>query len=396
MRKPELLLPVKSWTHLNASLPYADAVYFGSKSFNMRVRGGNFRSSEIKKVVGECHNRNIRAYLAVNSVIYPKDIKKIEKLMDVAKTADVDAIICWDMAVIDAAKDRGLPIHISTQANVTNSKAALIYKKLGARRVILSRECSLSDIRKIKKETGMEIEVFVHGAMCVSISGRCFLSAYLYGKNANCGECFQPCRQKWVLINEDKKQVLCKGKYLMNVKDLCMIEHIPKIIKSGVDSLKVEGRLRDARYVEIVGRCYREAIDSFFDGSFNRKTLTWIKELKKVYNRGFSTGFYFSVPGRNEFEYNSSNSQAKFARKYVGMVKHFYAKKSVAIIKIVSPVSVGDEITIEGKTTYLRQNIDSIYREGAPVKHASKGSLIGIKTKGKARKNDLVYVVRKK
>lgn len=394
MKKLELLLPVRSWPNLMAALPYADAVYFGAKSLNMRVRGGNFSFPEIKKVVEKCHNKGIKAYLAVNSIIYPKDEKILEKIMDAAKDAKVDAVICWDGAVIEAAKKRKLPINISTQANVSNSEAAKMYKALGAERVVLARECSLSDIRKIKKDSGMEIEAFVHGAMCVSVSGRCYLSSYLYGKSANCGECLQPCRQKWILTNEDNKEVVCEGKHLMSVKDLCMIGHIPKLVKAGIDSFKIEGRLRDARYVETAGRCYREAIDAFFDGTFSRKKVQgWIKELENAYNRGFSTGFYFSTPGKKEFTYDSSNSQAKSARKLAGIITHFYPKVSVAAVRLVSGIRVGDEIIVEGKTSYSRQNIESIEKSGKRLERAGKGEIVGIKLKDKARKNDSVYAV---
>lgn len=392
MRKPELLLPVRSWPNLTAALPYADAVYFGAKALNMRVRGGNFSLSEIKKVVEECRKKNVKAYLAVNSIIYPKDEKILEKIMEAAKNAKVDAVICWDGAAISAAGKRKLPIHISTQANVSNAKAAEMYKKLGAERVVLARECSLSDIRKIKKESGMGIEAFVHGAMCVSISGRC----YLYGKSANCGECLQPCRQKWILTNEDGKEIACEGKHLMSVKDLCMIEHIPKLVKAGIDSFKIEGRLRDARYVEAAGRCYREAIDAFFFGTFTRKKVqSWLKELENAYNRGFSTGFYFSTPGKKEFTYDSSNSHAKSARKLVGVITHFYPKVSVVAVQLVSDVRIGDEIIIDGKTSYSRQKIESIEKSGKKLERAGKGEVVGIKLKDKARKNDSIYAVVK-
>ncbi len=396
MKKPELLLPVRSWPHLAAALPYADAVYFGAKSLNMRARGGNFKLSEIKKVVGKCHGKSVKAYLAVNSIVYPKDGKILGKIMNAAKDAKADAVICWDGAAISAARKRKIPIHISTQANVSNAEAAKMYGKIGAERIVLARECSLSDIGKIKKESGIEIEAFVHGAMCVSISGRCYLSSYLYGKSASCGECLQPCRQKWILTNEDNKEIACEGKHLMSVKDLCMIEHIPKLVKAGIDSFKVEGRLRDARYVETVGRCYREAIDTFFDGSFSKeKVQSWVKELENAYNRGFSTGFYFSTPGKKEFTYDSSNSQAKSARKLVGIVTHFYPKVSVAAVRLVSDIRIGDEIIVEGKTSYSRQNIETMEKSGKKLERAEKGETVGIRLKDKARKNDSVYAVVK-
>ena len=397
MKKPELLLPVKSWPNLKAVIPYADAVYFGAKELNMRARSGNFTLSELKKVVEECHKNNIKAYLTVNTVIYPKDAKKLENVLDAAKNAKIDAIICWDGAVIGEAEKRKIPIHISTQANISNAKTAEMYKKMGAERIVLARECSLKDIKTINKETDIEIEAFVHGAMCVSISGRCYLSSYLYGKSANCGDCLQPCRQSWTLKNEDKKEIVCDGKYLLSAKDLCMIAHIPELIKAGIGSFKVEGRLRDARYVEVVGKCYREAIDSYFKKTFvSKKVEAWLKELEKVYNRGFSTGFYFQKPGKKEFTYNSSNSHASHARKQVGIVTNYYPKKNVAAVRLIAgKIQSGDEIIIEGKTTYFRQLIESIENNGKEANFAEKGDIVGIKTGKKARKNDYLYVLVK-
>ncbi len=415
MKKPELLLPLKSMSSLAAALPYADAVYFGAKVFSMRARAGNFTNSQIKKAVDVCHKNKIKAYLAVNAVIYPQDEKKLEKLMDAAKKAKIDAVICWDAAVIEAAKKRKIPIHISTQANVSNAKTAEMYRKLGATRIVLARECSLKDIKKIKEQTkaeimksqdsdfklskprasehGLEIEVFIHGAMCISISGRCYLSSYLYGKSANCGDCIQPCRQKWTLTNKDKKELVCDGKYLLSAKDLCMIEHIPELIEAGIDAFKVEGRLRDARYTETVGRCYREAIDSFFNKTFTKeKVMKWKKELAEVYNRGFSTGFYFKKPG--DFTYDVSDSQATSKKVYVGIITNYFPKISVASIKMLSgTLARGDQIIIEGKTTYLTQKIESIETNGTIKEKISKGDVSGIKVNEIVRKNDQVYVV---
>ncbi|MCK4967561.1 MAG: U32 family peptidase [Candidatus Aenigmarchaeota archaeon] len=270
LKKPELLLPIRSWPNLKAAIPYADAVYFGAKDLNMRTRAGNFSLKDIKKVVDVCHKNKIKAYLTLNVVIYQKDLKTLEKVLNAAKEAKIDAVICWDWAVIEESKKRNIPIHISTQANISNAKTANMYKNLGATRIVLARECSLSDIAKIKKETAIENETFVHGAMCVSISGRCYRSSYLYNKSANCGDCLQPCRQKWTLKNEENKELVCEGKYLMSAKDLCMIAHIPKLIKAGITSFKVEGRLRDARYVETVGKYYREAINSAIDKTYTQ------------------------------------------------------------------------------------------------------------------------------
>ena len=396
MKRPELLLPVRSWPNLKAAIPYADAVYFGAKDLNMRTRAGNFTLNDIKKVTEICHENNIKAYLTLNVVIYQKDIKTLEKVLDAAKIAKIDAIICWDWAVIEAAKKRNIPIHISTQANISNSKTANMYKHLGAERIVLARECSLADIKKIKKETNVEIETFIHGAMCVSISGRCYLSSYLYGKSANCGDCLQPCRQSWTLKNEEKNELVCEGKYIMSAKDLCMIEHIPELIKAGITTFKVEGRLRDARYVETAGKCYREAIDAVLNKTYTKEKIkSWLTNLKSAYNRGFSTGFYFEKPGKNEFTYDSANTQATKTRKQIGIITNYYPKNGVAAVRILTDkLSIGDEIIVEGKTTYIKQIVESINLNNKPTTTAKKGDIIGLKLSKKARKNDWVYFLK--
>ncbi|NOR85443.1 U32 family peptidase [archaeon] len=398
MKRPELLLPVRSWPNLKSALNYANAVYFGAKDLNMRARAGNFTLNDIKKVVDICHKNKIKAYLTINVVIYQKDIKTLEKVLNAAKKAKIDAIICWDWAVIEAAKKRNLPIHISTQANISNSKTATMYKNLGAKRIVLARECSLADIKKIKKETDIEIETFIHGAMCVSISGRCYLSSYLYGKSANCGDCLQPCRQNWTLKNEENNEIVCEGKYLMSAKDLCMIEHVPELIKAGITSFKVEGRLRDARYVETTGKCYKEAINAVLNKTYTLEKINdWLKQLKSVYNRGFSTGFYYSKPGKNEFTYDSANTQATHTRKQIGIVTNYYPKNKVAAVRILTDkLNIGDEIIVEGKTTYIKQIAESINLNTKSTNSAKKGDIIGLKLNDKARKNDWIYVVKNK
>ncbi|MCK5699248.1 MAG: U32 family peptidase [Candidatus Aenigmarchaeota archaeon] len=396
-KPPELLIPVKDFSCLEAAKKYADAIYFGTKDLTMRARRG-FRLCDIKKVANQAHANNQKAYLTVNTVIYETDLKKMQKTITAAQNAEIDAVILWDPSAIEFAKSIKMPFHISTQANISNSMAAQFYKKQGARRLILSRELSLKEIRSIKRKTAVQIETFIHGAMCVSISGRCYLSGYLYGASANCGKCLQPCRKTWTLTDDENNKIICEGKYLLNPKDLCMIEHIPDLIKAKIDSFKIEGRLRPPLYVETVARCYRRAIDAHKNNEYTKDLAQNLKkQLSKVYNRGFSTGFYYKKPDASAFSYNAANSQATYARTQIGIVTNFYPKVMVAALRLTGgSLKIGDEITIEGHTTYLHQEIGSMEAGGKQQKTAPNNTLIGIKVNKKVRKNDLIYRITPK
>ncbi|MCK5039464.1 MAG: U32 family peptidase [Candidatus Aenigmarchaeota archaeon] len=395
MNKPQLLLPAKSFPSLKCALKYADCIYFGTTDITMRKRTG-FKRGEIKKVVEMCHEKGKKAYLTLNTVVYNNDIKKVEKIIDIAKEAKVDALIVWDPAAIEIAKNKNMEIHISTQANISNYQSCNFYQKLGAKRVVLSRELSLKEIKKIKKNTSVEIEAFVHGAMCISISGRCHLSTYLTGKSANCGECVQPCRREYFLTNEKGEKIQCDGKYLLSAKDLCMIEYVPELIKAGIDAFKVEGRLRDARYVSVVGRCYREAIDSYFDKTFTKqKAKEWKKQLEEVYNRGFSTGFYFGFPGKEDLTLHKADNVSKKKRTFCGYVSNYFKKAKAMEVRLTdNPLKVGDEMIVEGNTTYIEGKIESITLEEKFVDKGEKTQIVGIGVNEKARKNDKVYIIK--
>lgn len=396
-KPPELLLPVKDFAGLEAAKPYADAVYFGSIDLTMRARRG-FSLPEIYKAAKMAHAGNLKAYLTVNAVIYEKDLKKMEKTITAAQDSEIDAIIVWDPAAIQFARSIRMPFHVSTQANISNSRTAQFYKDLGAKRLILSRELSLHEISSIKKKADIEIETFVHGAMCVSISGRCYPSSYLYGTSANCGKCIQPCRKPWTLIDDESNKVVCEGKYLLNAKDLCMIEHIPDLMKAKIDAYKVEGRLRSPDYVDTVGRCYRTAIDAYMKNEYTVNLAQSLKrDLEKVYNRGFSTGFYFKKPDSNGFSYNASDSQSTLKRTQVGIVTNYYPKVSVAAIRLVGgQLKIGDEITIEGKKTYLRQTVKSLKSGSIKLEIAPKNAIVGLKVDKKVRRNDQIYLITKR
>jgi len=263
----ELIAPAGNWPMLRAAIDAgADAVYLGTKSLNMRVTAGNFELSELKKAVSECHKKKVKAYLTLNTIVYQTEIESVRKIITGAKKAKVDAIIAWDFAVINEAKKAGLEVHLSTQAGVANFESAKFYSKLGVKRIVFARELSLEQIKSIilgiKKEgLNLETEVFVHGAMCVSISGRCFLSQEIFKKSANRGECLHPCRRPYKVINEDTGNELRLGNnFILSPKDLCVLPFIGGLIDAGIDSFKIEGRNKSPEYAQVVVKCYKEAI----------------------------------------------------------------------------------------------------------------------------------------
>ncbi|MFA7142068.1 MAG: peptidase U32 family protein [Candidatus Paceibacterota bacterium] len=397
-KKPEVMSPIKNWASLEACKDYADAVYFGIADLSLRARTNSLTLKDIPKFVSKCHAYGIKAYMTINSVIYNNNIKTAEKLVKKAKEAHVDAIIVWDMAVIEIAKKEKIPFFISTQANVSNYKTAEFYKNLGASRIVLARELTLKQIKEIKEKVHLEIETFVHGAMCIAISGRCLLSAYLFNKSANCGSCAQPCRKLWKLSDDKGNEFETEGKYFLNAKDLCMIEFVPELIKAGIDSFKIEGRRRDPKYIEVTARCYREAVDSYFNKTFTKeKVQKWKKELKKVYNRGFSTGFYFGEPAKEGISYNKADNVSKYEKVLIGHITHYYPKINVALVKLKHKnIKQNDFIQIEGNKTFIEQKIESMELNNTQVKNAKKGEEIAIKVKNKVFKNDNIFVLKER
>ena len=277
VHKPELVCPAGNWSSLkSAVLNGADSVYFGVKGFNMRHLARNFDMLEIKKVMAYLREHRKKGYLALNVIVMNDQIESVHKILKEAKSCRVDGIILWDMAVFSLAKKMRLPIHLSTQASVSNRESIRYYAKLGVRRIVLARECKLADIRQIiryikKTRLPLKIEAFIHGAMCVSISGRCFLSQYSFGKSANKGECLQPCRREYLIQDQEEGNQYILGKdYVLSPKDLCTIDFIDQLIEAGIDSFKIEGRIRSAEYVKITTSVYRKAIDAYFEGSLTR------------------------------------------------------------------------------------------------------------------------------
>ena len=393
--KPELLLGIRNLAGLEACYRYADAVYFSTDKLSLRAKAKDITLEELDYFVFEVKARGLKAYLAVNSTVNEDRLGDVSDIVSASAKAGVDAVIAWDPAVILKARKAGLRVHISTQANVTNHEAAEFYRILGAERIVLSRELSLDEISKIIRQTEVEIETFVHGAMCMAVSGRCHLSAHILGKSGNCGECTQPCRWKWQLHGENGVVAESLGKYLLSAKDLCMIEHIPELFQAGIDSFKVEGRLRDPTYLEAVSRSYREAIIACEEGDFSpEKVETWKHELASVYNRGFSTGFYFGTPGLDGFSPENDMNASEKKRRAAGVIENYYQKQHSAAVRLLEEgITIGDIIVIEGSKTYLRQQVSSMKKGGKDLLRAEKGDEVGLAVDGIVRKNDRVFII---
>jgi len=367
----------------------------------MRNLAANFDILEIKKVMEVLHKNKRKGYLALNVIVYDKEINKVEKILQEAKKAKVDGVILWDMAVFSLAKKLGLVIHLSTQASVSNLLALKKYSELGVKRVVLAREVRLADIKNIiraikKEKINCEIEAFIHGAMCVSISGRCFLSQYSFAKSANRGECLQPCRREFLIADiQDDAQYIIGQDYLLSPKDLCTIDFIDELIKAGINAFKIEGRIRSPEYIKVISGVYRKAIDAFFANKLDKDLKEKLnKELKTVYNRGFSSGFYWGQPD-NEKCRELENTHEKV---YAGEVIKFYKKINVAEVLIRNePIKKGDQILCMGKNTPASfAAVGDIQINHEFVDSIERGQRAGLKLPFIAKRNDKVFIWRKK
>ena len=388
--KYELLAPAGNFAMLIAAINAgANAVYFGLKEFSMRATAKNFTIKDLDKIEKICKLKKVKRYLTLNTIIYNEEIKKLEKTIKKIKNK-VDAVICWDLAVIRLCQKNNIPFFISTQASVSNVESAKFYKKLGAKRIILARELNLKQIKKISKI--IDVECFIHGAMCVSISGRCFISQFLFNKSANRGECLHPCRRTYIVTDEEGNQIKVQNSRIFSAKDLCTLPFIEKMKKAGITSFKIEGRNRDPRYVDIVVRVYKKALEKKLS---KQEIKQGIQELQKVYNRKFSSGFYLKIPTSDDFT-DTENSEATEKKHFVGKITHYYTNLKVATINLVSQLKIADEIVIIGKTTGIKKaKINHIEIKNKSVQEAKKGDEIGIKLP-KVKKNDEVYHVIKK
>lgn len=381
MTKPELLAPAGDFACMVAAINAgADAVYFGLKELNMRVMGKNFTINDLKRI----SKFKVKKYLTLNTIIYDYELKKLDSMIKKAKPY-IDAVICWDLSVIELCKKHKVPFHISTQASIANTEAAKFYKKLGAERIVLARELNLKQVKKISKI--IDTEVFIHGAMCVSVSGRCFTSQFLFKRSANRGQCVQPCRRFYYVKDKDGNELKVENNQVFSAKDLCTLPFIEKLKKAGIKSFKIEGRNRDADYVDTVVRVYRKSIDN----NLNKEQINeGIKELEKVYNKQFSSGFYLGTSTNDDFS-KVENSASTERKEFVGVVQHYLPKVGVAIVKIQNVLKKSDNVLVIGnKTGILRHEINSIQINHENVSEAKNGEVVAIKLP-LCRKKDEVY-----
>ena len=409
-KSPELLAPVQDWYVLYAIEGLSDSVYFGIQTLNMRAKAKNFSRKDFRNITEFCHTQEPRqnVYLCTNILIYDSELNELEDIICEAKDAEIDAIIVHDLAAVNIAKKHNMKFHISTQANISNIETARFYEDFGAERIILARELSLNQIEVIKKKlTKTEIECFIHGAMCTSISGRCYFSATICNNeeySANRGNCIQPCRRQWRVIDDENNEFVYDGQLFLNAKDLCMIEHIPELIEAKIDALKIEGRMKDPIYVKTVVECYREAINSYFDGTYNKEKIeNWLKRLGKVYNRGFHTGFYFGRPTIDDIELEKRGNISPYKKKYLGKIIAFDNKSKSANLLIERPqliLKVGDEIIINGPDSYHIEKIKKIIFNGEKIKKIGGPDYkspvkINIPLTVETAPNDKIYIISK-
>lgn len=353
MKKPELLAPAGSLVKLKYALTYgADAVYIGGECFSLREAAENFTIEEIKEGIEFAHNLNKKVYITANIIPHNKDLEGFCEYVKTVYELGADAIIVSDLGLFDLVKTTvpDFEVHISTQANNTNFASANMWYKLGAKRVILARELSLEEIKEIRKEIpeDMDIECFVHGAMCISYSGRCLMSNYLTNRDSNLGACSHPCRWKYYLMEEKRPGEYFpvfeneRGTFIYNSKDLCMIEHIPELIEAGISSFKIEGRVKSEYYVATITKAYRDAIDAYFNKEdFDDKFL---RELTKVSHREYTKGFFFGKPDSNQQLYTTNSYVRDF--DLVGVIDGYDEDKKMLCVTQRNKFFTGDELEI--------------------------------------------------
>lgn len=398
-KKPELLAPAGNWSMLNAAIKAgANAIYLGVESLNMRALAKNFELDELPEIVKHCKNNGVDVHLTLNTIVYENELDELEIIIKKAKEAGVDLIIGWDFAVIQLCKKYNVPFCVSTQASVSNSVSAEFFRQLGAKRIVLARECSLEQIKEIKNKVDIEIEAFIHGAMCIAISGRCFMSHEVFNKSANRGECLQPCRREYEIKDRDEKFSMILGQnYVLSPKDLSTIDFIELLIEAGIDSFKIEGRKRSPEYIYKVVSAYRKAIDLYYENKLNDEIKAELKnKLSEVYNRGFSAGFYLGTPGEKDYA-EAYGSLATTRKRFIGRVINYYKKNKVAHILIdAEQLEPGDKLYIIGNTTgVVELKIDSMLKDDKPIYRALKGDDITIYCEEKVRENDKVYKIVK-
>ena len=405
-REIELMAPAGSFESMMAAIKAGcNSVYFGVEQLNMRAReANNFTLSDFEKIgeIGKQHN--VKTYLTLNTVLYDHDIKLMKMIIDAAKKNNITAIIAADHAAINYAFKTGVEVHISTQANVTNLETIEFYSTF-ADVVVLSREITLKQVadicNKIKRNniTGpsgnlVQIEMFAHGALCMAVSGKCYLSLHSHNASANRGACIQNCRRSYTVTDEEGIEFEIDNEYIMSAKDLLTIDFIDKIMDAGVSVFKIEGRGRSADYVYTTVKCYREAIDAYFEGTYTpEKVETWKTKLETVYNRGFWDGYYLGKKmGEWSEVYGSKATQKKI---YIGKGVKYFSKSGIGEFKVEThSLEVGNKIIITGPTTgYIEAVVEEIRVDEKTVQQANKGDNFSIKVSEKIRPSDKLYKI---
>lgn len=404
----ELMAPAGDFTSMQAALDNgADSIYFGVEQLNMRARASmNFTIDDLPEISRRCSEKCVRTYLTLNTIIYDHDLSIIKTLLDKAKEANITAVIAMDQAVISYARQIGMEVHISTQINITNIETVKFYA-LFADTMVMSRELSITQIKKIcdqiikddvRGPSGnlVEIEIFGHGALCMAVSGKCYLSLHSANSSANRGACKQNCRKKYTVIDQETGfEIELDNEYMMSPKDLCTISFLDQIIDSGVKVLKIEGRGRAPEYVATVVKAYREAIDAIAEKTFSQEKVTeWMSRLETVYNRGFWSGYYL---GQELGEWSDNSGSSAIQKKvYVGKGRHFYPKSNIAEFLIEAyDLTVGDKVLIQGPTTGSQEMIVETMQvdEKPEANKASKSDVITFKTDFRVRPSDRLYKI---
>ncbi len=406
MRKLELLAPAGDLEKLKIAVDYgADAVYFGGEMFSLRAGAGNLSTDEIREGVRYAHQKNVKCHMTFNIYAHNEDIKPLREYLETIKDIPIDAFIVSDPGVIGIIKETipDAELHLSTQANMTNYATANFWHAQGIKRLVLARELTFEEIREIRENIpeSMELEAFAHGAMCISYSGRCLLSNFMISRDANRGQCAHPCRWKYKLVEEKRPgeyypvEEDSRGTYIMNSKDLCMLEHIPELADAGISSIKIEGRMKSVFYVATVISAYRKAIDAYMKDPENYVyDPEWMKEMMKASHREFTTGFYFSKPTEEDQNYQTSDYTRDYS--FIGMVKSYDADTGMAVVEQRNKMVLGDEIEVFGPgTDFFTQKLTVLQDEdGEPIEAAPHPQqILRIRMEQPVGEN---YILRKK
>ncbi|HOW41480.1 MAG TPA: peptidase U32 family protein [Bacteroidales bacterium] len=401
----EIMSPAGSYESLIAAIQGgADSIYFGVEQLNMRAgSSNNFTLDDLKEIVSICRKNNLKSYLTINVVVYDHEIEQMHRIVDTAVECGVTAIIASDLSVINYAFTAGIEVHLSTQLNITNLEALKFYSQW-ADVVVLARELNIEQVKKIHngireqnirgpKGELVKIEMFAHGALCMAVSGKCYLSLHENNKSANRGECYQTCRKSYTVTNKESGYELdIDNEYIMSPKDLCTIGFLDRLLDAGVTVLKIEGRARGPEYVKEVSACYNEAVNAIADGSFSReKSDEWTRRLATVFNRGFWDGYYL---GQRLGEWNNKYGSSATKRKlYIGKISNYFTKIGVAEIKLENgDLRKGETILITGPTTgVIEYTVEEIRVDLKETEKALKGELCSIPSADYLRRSDKVF-----